>query len=76
MTELAPYIQLGAFAVVLLGFFITISTIIFYGGKIVERQGNESRRTDNHEESLYGENGLVRMVDKHEYHIHHVCERR
>jgi hypothetical protein len=74
MTEITPYVQLAGFSVVLCGFGITIATIVFYGGKIVQRQENDSKRIDNHDETLYGENGLERLVYKHQYHIENMCK--
>lgn len=76
MTEYLPYIQLVGLGAVLIGLGITIATIMFYGGKIVARQENDSKRIDNIEEVLFVNPNIVKLATQHEYHIDNVCDRR
>jgi hypothetical protein len=70
MTEAIPYFQIFA---IIISTAITVGTVVFYGGRLTQRQENDSKRITNIESVLFDENGIQEKVTRHNYHIEHFC---
>ena len=66
MAELVPYIAVG-------GFFLTIATIIFYGGTIKQEIKHTREDVTEIKTTLFCDGGIKDKVSHHEYHIKHMC---